>query len=89
MNTSFDTKLDRSGGISWLKDLFTPDQVRQAGLLSFAGAEFEFATCPALIKAVQEAAGRGAVFQLQQELYPGGIHRGGDMDVQRADLPRL
>ena len=60
MNTSFDTKLDRSGGISWLKDLFTPDQVRQAGLLSFAGAEFEFATCPALIKAVQEAAGRGA-----------------------------
>ncbi|MBQ4580629.1 MAG: aminotransferase class I/II-fold pyridoxal phosphate-dependent enzyme [Clostridia bacterium] len=60
MNTSFDTKLDRSGGISWLKDIFTPDQVRQAGLLSFAGAEFEFSTCPALIKAVQEAAGRGA-----------------------------
>lgn len=60
MNTSFDTKLDRSGGISWLKDLFTPDQVTEAGLLSFAGAEFEFSTCPSLIKAVQEAAGRGA-----------------------------
>lgn len=60
MNTSFDLKLDRSGGVSWLKDLFTPDQVTEAGLLSFAGAEFEFSTCPALIKAVQEAAGRGA-----------------------------
>ena len=60
MHTSFDTKLDRSGGISWLKDIFTPDQVRQAGLLSLAGAEFEFPTCPALMKAVQDAAGRGA-----------------------------
>ena len=54
MNTSFDQKLDRTGGVSWLKDLFTPDQVRQAGLLSFAGAEFEFPTCPALSKAVAD-----------------------------------
>lgn len=60
MNTSFDQKLDRTGGVSWLKDLFTPDQVRQAGLLSFAGAEFEFPTCPALSKAVADAALRGA-----------------------------
>lgn len=60
MNTSFDMKLDRSGGVSWLKDIFTPDQVREAGLLSFAGAEFEFPTCPALCKAVAEAALRGA-----------------------------
>lgn len=59
MNTSFDIKLDRTGGISWLKDIFTPDQVAEAGLLSFAGAEFEFPTCPALIRGVQEAAARG------------------------------
>lgn len=56
----FDMKLDRSGGISWLKDIFTPDKVTQAGLLSFAGAEFEFPTCPALCKAVADAALRGA-----------------------------
>ena len=60
MNTSFDMKLDRSGRISWLKALFTPDQVTEAGLLSFSGAEFEFPTCPALMKAVQDAAGYGA-----------------------------
>ncbi len=57
---NFDLKLDRSGGVSWLKDIFTPDQVREAGLLSFAGAEFEFSTCPALCKAVADAALRGA-----------------------------
>ncbi len=57
---NFDIKLDRSGGVSWLKDIFTPDQVTQAGLLSFAGAEFEFPTCPALCRAVADAALRGA-----------------------------
>lgn len=60
MNTSFDNKLNRAGGISWLKDIFTPEQVREADLLSFAGAEFDFPTCPALCRAVADAALRGA-----------------------------
>lgn len=55
----FDIKADRSGGQFWLKEVFTPDETRGAGLLSYAGAEFEFPTCPALIRGVQEAAARG------------------------------
>jgi len=55
----FDQKADRSGGVFWLKDIFTPDETRNAGLLSYAGAEFEFPTCPALVRGVQEAAARG------------------------------
>ena len=55
----FDVKADRSGGVSWLKEYFTPDAVRDAGMLSYCGAEFEFPTCPALVRSVQEAAGRG------------------------------
>lgn len=55
----FDQKADRSGGVFWLKDVFTPDETRAAGLLSYAGAEFEFPTCPALIRSVQEAAAKG------------------------------
>ena len=48
--SGFDHKADRSGGIFWLKDIFTPDETRNAGLLSYAGAEFEFPTCPALVR---------------------------------------
>lgn len=55
----FDQKADRSGGVFWLKDVFTPEETRQAGLLSYSGAEFEFPTCPALVRGVQEAAARG------------------------------
>lgn len=55
----FDQKADRSGGVFWLKDVFTPDETRAAGLLSYAGAEFEFPTCPALVRGVQEAAWKG------------------------------
>lgn len=55
----FDQKADRSGGVFWLKEVFTPDETRAAGLLSYAGAEFEFPTCTALVRGVQEAAARG------------------------------
>lgn len=56
---NFDQKVERSGGVFWLKDVFTPEETRKAGLLSYAGAEFEFPTCPALVRGVQEAAARG------------------------------
>ena len=55
----FDHKADRSGNIFWLKDVFTPEACREAGLLSYCGAEFEFPTCPALVRGVQEAAAKG------------------------------
>ena len=71
---SFDTRLDRSGGVSWLKDIFTPDQVREAGLLSFAGAEFEFPTCPALCRAAADAALRGAFgYTIAGDKYRGAV----------------
>lgn len=57
--SGFDHKVDRSGGVFWLKDIFTPDETRAAGVLSYAGAEFEFPTCPALVRGIQEAAARG------------------------------
>jgi len=59
MNNSFDQRVDRSGDIFWLKDVFTPDAVRKAGLVAYAGAEFEFSTCPAFCRGVQEAAAKG------------------------------
>ena len=56
MNTMFDKKLERDKGLFWLKDVFTPDRNREEGLLSYAGAEFEFPTCEALRKGVARAA---------------------------------
>lgn len=58
MNTCFDRRAQREGGW-WLKDIFTPDAIRQENMLGYAGAEFEFPTCPALSRGVQEAAARG------------------------------
>lgn len=56
MNTTFDEKVDRSGGLFWLKECFTPERNREEGLLSYAGAEFEFPTFDGLRKAVATAA---------------------------------
>ena len=56
MNTSFDQKLERTSGMFWLKDVFTPDRNRETGLLSYAGAEFEFPTCPVLRRGIAQAA---------------------------------
>lgn len=50
MESLFDQRVDRSGPISWLKDLFTPEAVQREDLLGFAGAEFEFPTCPAIAR---------------------------------------
>ena len=42
MDCLFDHRVDRSGVLTWLKDAFTPQSVKDAGLLGYAGAEFEF-----------------------------------------------
>ena len=66
----FDKKADRAGGVFWLKDVFTPEEVRAAGLLSYRGAEFEFPTCPALVRGVQEAAAQGVFgYSLPRKAY--------------------
>ncbi len=59
MDYSFDVRADRSGAVPWLKEYFTPEAVRQTGLLGYAGAEFEFASCPAFIRGVVRAAQKG------------------------------
>lgn len=59
MATIFDQKADRSGPFSWLKDDFTPKAVKDAGLLGYAGAEFEFPTCPAIAKGIRSLADKG------------------------------
>lgn len=66
----FDQKADRGTGWFWLKEVFTPEKNRREGLLSYSGAEFEFPTCPALVRGVQEAAGRGMFgYMLPREKY--------------------
>lgn len=55
----FDQRADRSGDIFWLKPVLTPDVVHSRGLLGYAGAEFEFATCPAFCRGVEQAAQKG------------------------------
>ena len=66
----FHRRVDRTGSISWLKDAFTPQAVKDAGLLGFAGAEFEFPTCPAIGKGIQELLSKGiAGFTLPNDAY--------------------
>ncbi len=59
MNNVFNQKVIRPEGVCWLKDMFTPDTVKEAGLLGYSGAEFEFPTCPALSKGVARLLERG------------------------------
>ena len=58
MNT-FDIRVERRGQIQWLKDYFTPDSVKEHNMLGYAGAEFEFPTCPAFVRGVKQAAEKG------------------------------
>lgn len=58
MNT-FDMRVERRGQIQWLKDYFTPDSVKEQNMLGYAGAEFEFPTCPAFVRGVKQAAEKG------------------------------
>ena len=59
MKNTFNTRVDRSGSIEWLKDYFTPDYVKEQNMLGYAGAEFEFPTCPAFCRGVKKAAEKG------------------------------
>lgn len=65
----FDRVIDRTGTGS-LKGEYTPAPVREAGLPSFWGAEFDFPTCPAFSRGVMACAQRGFYpFTLQTEDY--------------------
>ena len=70
MDCLFDHRVDRSGVLTWLKDAFTPQSVKDAGLLGYAGAEFEFPTCPAIGKGIREVAEKGIIgFTLPNDAY--------------------
>ncbi len=59
MSNAFETRVDRRDRGNLKALAFTPAHIREAGYVSFAGAEFEFPTAPAVIEAVQAAAGNG------------------------------
>ncbi len=66
---AFDKLVDRSGSGN-LKDAYTPAAVRDAGLVSYWGAEFDFPTCPAFSAGVRACAERGLYgFTLQDDAY--------------------
>ena len=66
---NFSTRVSRVGA-GTLKDAFTPEAVRQAGLVTYWGAEFEFPTCPAFSRGVMKCADRGMyAFTLQTDAY--------------------
>ena len=70
MDQLFDKKSDRSGSVRWLKDHFTPEAVRDEGMVGYAGAEFEFATCPAFCRGVEKLVKKGVFgFTLAQDEY--------------------
>lgn len=74
MDCLFDHRVDRSGDLTWLKDAFTPQAVKDAGLLGYAGAEFEFPTCPAIGKGIREVADKGILgFTLPNEAYRNAV----------------
>lgn len=56
MKSTFDERVQRDSGLFWLKEIFTPERNRETGLMSYAGAEFEFPTCPALRRGIVQAA---------------------------------
>lgn len=67
--STFDITVDRTGSGS-LKGKYTPEKLRELGLPSYWGAEFDFPTCPAFSEGVIECARRGLyAFTLQTEEY--------------------
>lgn len=76
MYSLFDQTVDRSGPVTWLKDLFTPEAVREAGLLGYAGAEFEFPTCPAISRSICALLDKGLLgFTLPNDAYREAVCR--------------
>jgi Bifunctional PLP-dependent enzyme with beta-cystathionase and maltose regulon repressor activities len=69
MRFDFDTAVDRSG-IGNMIEGSKPAAVREAGLASYWGAEFDFKTAPVVIEAIKAAAERGLLgFTLADERY--------------------
>jgi len=65
----FHTLVDRSG-MGSLKDACTPQEIKDAGLVSYWGAEFDFPTCPAFSRGVEQCVKRGFYpFVVQDETY--------------------
>ena len=54
----FDTRVDRTG-MSTVKQSLIPESVRNSGIISLWGAEFEFPTAPFVVDAVVEWAQKG------------------------------
>lgn len=74
MDCLFDHRVDRSGALTWLKDAFTPQAVKEAGLLGFAGAEFEFPTCPAIGNGIRAVLDKGILgFTLPNDAYRNAV----------------
>ncbi len=68
-NFDFDRLVERAGTGS-LKEAMTPRAVKDAGLLSYWGAEFEFPGCPAFSEGVAACARRGLyAFTRQDDAY--------------------
>ncbi len=59
MKYDFSKRVNRENRGNIKRILFTPDSVNEAGVVSYAGAEFEFPTAPPVIEAVKEAAENG------------------------------
>lgn len=59
MKYDFDKKVERNSEIYWLKDMLTQEHIKEQGMLSYSGAEFEFPTCPAFTQGVIEFAQKG------------------------------
>ena len=58
MEYDFNTRVDRTGMAS-IREITMPEAVREAGLISCWGAEFEFKTAPFVTKAIKDWADRG------------------------------
>lgn len=65
----FSIAVDRTG-IGNMKYIITPDEIKQAGVVSYSGAEMEFGTAPVIIKAVSDFVSRGLYgFTLNDDKY--------------------
>jgi cystathionine beta-lyase len=59
MKYDFETRVDRTNRGNLKALLFTPDQIREKGFVSYSGAEFEFKTAAPVIEAMKETAENG------------------------------
>ena len=73
MDYDFDTLVNRENQGN-MKFMLTPDLVKKMNLISYAGAEMDFKTAPAIIDALVERARNGLLgFTLADEKYLSGV----------------